>query len=115
MTYVGFTSTGLVRHGYNVQQVDAFLRRIEQTLSGDADRPVTARDLVTASFRRVLPLRRGYLRAEVDAFLQEVAPAVIRASAQLYSIYAGHAGQPTQRSAQPTQRSAQPTQRRAGR
>lgn len=100
MTYVGFTSTGLVRRGYNVQQVDAFLSRIEQTLSGDADRPVTARDLVTASFRRVLPLRRGYLRTEVDAFLQDIAPAVIRASAQLHRIHAGRSREPAQRRAE---------------
>ena len=61
-----FDAPSLVRRGYDTGQVDAFLRRIEDTLSGETECPVTARDLVTAKFRRVTPLTRGYVCADVD-------------------------------------------------
>lgn len=75
-----FDAPSLVRRGYDTGQVDAFLRRIEDTLSGETECPVTARDLVTAKFRRVTPLTRGYVCADVDALLFDVAPSIIRAN-----------------------------------
>lgn len=75
-----FEAPSLVRRGYDTGQVNAFLNRIEDTLSGDTESPVTARDLVTAKFRRVTPLARGYVCADVDALLSDVAPAIIRAN-----------------------------------
>jgi DivIVA domain-containing protein len=81
-----FRYAGRLRRGYDADQVDAFMMRIESTLRGLSHPPVTARDLVTARFRRVWIGERGYLCAQVDAFLQEVAPSVIRASSALRDV-----------------------------
>lgn len=75
-----FNAPCLVRHGYDTRQVNAFMRRIDDTLRGGTAAPVTARDLVTAKFRRVMPFARGYACPDVDAFLFDVAPSVIRAN-----------------------------------
>ncbi|MCW2603570.1 MAG: hypothetical protein JWN61_1705 [Pseudonocardiales bacterium] len=75
-----FVTPPLVRRGYDTRQVDAFVRRVGDTLRGTSAAPVTARDLVTAKFRRVMPLAHGYACTDVDAFLFDIAPALIRAN-----------------------------------
>jgi hypothetical protein len=91
MGELGFSAPRLVRRGYDTGQVNAFVRRIDETLHGGAERPVTARDLVMAKFRRVTPLTRGYACPEVDAFLFDVAPSVIRANSARRSVFAAAA------------------------
>ena len=76
-----FGAPRLVRRGYDTRQVNAFVVRIDATLRGATDAPVTARDLATASFLRVTPLGQGYACDEVDAYLSEVSSSVIRANA----------------------------------
>ena len=103
MGELAFTAA-LVRGGYDIRNVDAFLLRIDQTLRGTAESPITARDLVTAKFRRVLPMSLGYARAEVDAFLFDIAPAVIRANSARAEVPAGHAPGPAAGGRLPEQR-----------
>lgn len=88
MGELSFSEPRLVRRGYDTRQVNAFIGRIEDTLRGGTDSPVTARDLVTARFRRVLPLARGYACPDVDAFLFDVAPSVIRANSARAAVIA---------------------------
>lgn len=80
MSETGFLAPRLVRRGYDPRQVDQFVHRVVDTLRGTSAVPVTARDLVTAKFRRVMPLARGYACADVDAYLYDIAPALIRAN-----------------------------------
>jgi hypothetical protein len=91
MGELGFNAPHLVRRGYDTGQVNAFVRRIDDTLHGGTERPVTARDLVTAKFRRVTPLARGYACPDVDAFLFDVAPSVIRANSARRAVFAAGA------------------------
>jgi DivIVA domain-containing protein len=65
----GFPSTTRLRPGYNIEQVDAFLEAIRDTLLGLREPPLTAdevRDKQFPTTRR----RSGYDEPEVDAFLR---------------------------------------------
>lgn len=95
MGELAFVPSRLARRGYDRRQVDAFVRRVEQTLLGVAAAPVTARELVTARFRRVLPLSLGYRCEDVDAFLFDVAPAIMRSGTSRESAGRSDAGRPS--------------------
>lgn len=60
--------------GYHEGDVDAFVARLGPVLDGvDGAGPVTARQVRTALFRRVVVDRRGYDADAVDAYLADAA------------------------------------------
>ncbi|NUR90807.1 MAG: DivIVA domain-containing protein [Nonomuraea sp.] len=63
---------GRMGTGYNEDEVDAFLDRVVATLRGTTEFPVTAKEVREAAFSTVL-FRAGYLIADVDSFLEDVA------------------------------------------
>lgn len=70
-------STSRLRLGYVQEDVDALLRRVEETLRAleQGTRPaklITASDVMRSQFRTTV-MRPGYDEEEVDAFLDEVA------------------------------------------
>ncbi|MBO2528899.1 MAG: DivIVA domain-containing protein [Thermobifida fusca] len=70
-------STSRLRLGYVQEDVDALLRRVEETLRAleQGTRPtklITASDVMRAQFRTTV-MRPGYDEEEVDAFLDEIA------------------------------------------
>ncbi|WP_216215073.1 DivIVA domain-containing protein [Amycolatopsis aidingensis] len=62
-----FGTAPIGRRGYAKEEVDAFVRRIAQTLSGQDD--LTAAEIHHVEFSRPIIGRRGYDEREVDAFL----------------------------------------------
>ncbi|MEC3975990.1 DivIVA domain-containing protein [Amycolatopsis sp. H20-H5] len=62
-----FGQASLGTRGYREQDVDEFLKLLEQTLSGDD--VLTANDVRKAAFTKAPKGSRGYDEAEVDAFL----------------------------------------------
>ncbi|MGO1049563.1 MULTISPECIES: DivIVA domain-containing protein [unclassified Crossiella] len=67
---VEFSTSSLLRRGYDEGEVDAFLDRVEATLLGKDS--VTARDVDEVTFSKPPLGRRGYNVDEVDAFLDQV-------------------------------------------
>lgn len=63
---------GRMGTGYNEDEIDAFLDRIVATLRGTTDYPVTAKEVREATFSTVM-FRSGYLIADVDSFLADIA------------------------------------------
>lgn len=71
---VAFDRAALGRRGYDEDQVDDFLDRVEAALRGEADlTPDDVRDVVFDSASR---LRRGYDEEQVDDFLDAVVAAL---------------------------------------
>lgn len=68
---------GRMGTGYNEDEVDTFLDRIVATLRGTTEFPVTAKDVREAKFSTVL-FKPGYLIADVDSFLTEIAEVLER-------------------------------------
>jgi DivIVA domain-containing protein len=70
---VAFSKPPLFKRGYNEDEVDAFLDRVESTLR---DRTVpgslTVTDLYDVAFSRPPLGKRGYNEEEVDAFVDRV-------------------------------------------
>jgi DivIVA domain-containing protein len=65
---VAFRKPPLGKRGYDEQQVDDVLDRLEATLRGSAQ--LTRAELNAMSFRRPPLGRRGYRPEEVDTFVQ---------------------------------------------
>jgi DivIVA domain-containing protein len=68
---VAFSKPPLFKRGYNEDEVDAFLERVEAVLR-DSTGGVSATDLHHVAFSRSPSGRRGYNEAEVDAFVERV-------------------------------------------
>lgn len=69
-----FAGAGLLRIGYDVRDVDAFLDRVISGLRGGVP-PLTARDVRECAFRTIR-LGPGYDEREVDRFLDQLAAAL---------------------------------------
>jgi DivIVA domain-containing protein len=65
--------------GYDLQQVDAFMERVANTLDGYG-MPLTADEIHNVTFDLSKGLRRGYHQDEVDGMLDIVAQQVRRRS-----------------------------------
>ncbi len=74
---VAFSKPPIGKRGYNEDEVDAFLDRIEATLRGSAMPPLTADDVRTVAFSKPPIGKRGYNEDEVDAFLDVVATQLV--------------------------------------
>ncbi len=68
---VTFDKAPFGRRGYHEDQVDSFLDRVENALSGGE--PMTAADVLDAEFDAAPLVRRGYHEGQVDEFLDQVA------------------------------------------
>ncbi|WP_424184239.1 DivIVA domain-containing protein [Actinokineospora sp. G85] len=68
---VTFDKAPFGRRGYHEDQVDSFLDRVENALSGGE--PMTAADVLEAEFDAAPLVRRGYHEGQVDEFLDQVA------------------------------------------
>ena len=70
---VAFSKPPLFKRGYNEDEVDAFLERVESTLRDrDAFGGLTAADLHNVAFVKPPIGKRGYNEDEVDAFVELV-------------------------------------------
>ena len=70
---VAFSKPPLFKRGYNEDEVDAFLDRVESTLRDrDAFGGLTAADLHNVAFSKPPIGKRGYNEDEVDAFVELV-------------------------------------------
>jgi len=70
---VTFSKPPLFKRGYNEDEVDAFLDRVESTLRDrDAFAGLTAADLHNVAFSKPPIGKRGYNEDEVDAFVELV-------------------------------------------
>jgi DivIVA domain-containing protein len=67
---VAFRKPPIGKRGYDEEQVDDVLARVEATLRGGAQ--ITRDELNAVSFRRPPLGRRGYRAEEVDTFVQRV-------------------------------------------
>lgn len=70
---VAFAKPPIGRRGYNEDEVDEFLERIERRLLDPRNvRQPTASDIAAVSFSKPPIGMRGYHESEVDAFLESV-------------------------------------------
>jgi DivIVA domain-containing protein len=70
---VAFSKPPLFKRGYNEDEVDAFLDRVESTLRDrNAFGGLTAADLHNVAFSKPPIGKRGYNEDEVDAFVERV-------------------------------------------
>ena len=70
---VAFSKPPLFKRGYDEDEVDAFLERVEAVLRDPtAIGGVSSADLHNVAFSRPSAGRRGYNEAEVDAFIDLV-------------------------------------------
>jgi DivIVA domain-containing protein len=70
---VAFSKPPLLARGYNEDEVDAFLERVEAVLRhSTALGGVSPADLHNVAFSRPPAGRRGYNKAEVDPFVDRV-------------------------------------------
>src|SRR3954449_2553060 len=67
---VVFDKAPLGKRGYNEQQVDDFLDRVEDTLAGEDG--LTAEEVRTVVFEDAPRIKRGYNEEQVDRFLDDV-------------------------------------------
>ncbi len=65
-----FRKPPIGKRGYDEEDVDALLDRIESSLRGQPT--VTVAELSSATFRKPPIGKRGYANADVDAFIQRV-------------------------------------------
>ena len=70
---VAFSKPPIGQRGYNEDQVDAFLERVEAALRNPTGSAVTAEEVRGMAFSKPPSGRRGYNEDEVDAFLDLVA------------------------------------------
>ena len=67
---VVFKKPPIGKRGYDEEEVDLFLDRIEATLRGKDN--ITAQDIVAVLFSKPPIGKRGYNEVQVDAFLDQV-------------------------------------------
>jgi DivIVA domain-containing protein len=69
---VAFAKPAIGKRGYNEDEVDAFLDRVEAALQDPTGRALTPEQVRNAAFSKPPFGFRGYNQAEVDAFLELV-------------------------------------------
>ncbi|MCV7234831.1 cell division protein DivIVA [Mycobacterium branderi] len=69
---VAFSKPAIGKRGYNEDEVDAFLDRVEEALRNPRASTLTAADVRGVAFNKPPIGRRGYNEDEVDAFLDRV-------------------------------------------
>jgi len=67
---VAFSKPPRGKRGYNEDEVDAFLDRVEAALQNPTGRILTAEQVHNVSFSKPPIGKRGYNSVEVDAFMQ---------------------------------------------
>lgn len=78
---VAFSKPPIGKRGYNEDEVDAFLERIEQRLRNPhAPDGLSAAEVNSVVFSKPPIFKRGYNEDEVDAFLEQVAQQLSRSS-----------------------------------
>jgi DivIVA domain-containing protein len=70
---LAFSKPPMGKRGYNEDEVDAFLDRVEAALQDPPGHPLAAEEVRTVAFSKPPIGRRGYNEDEVDAFLDLVA------------------------------------------
>ena len=96
-------STTRLRPGYDIDEVDAFLRAIRETFAGIREPSLTPDEIRTKQFSTTR-LRPGYDEEEVDAFLDE---AESRLAAQVSGWREAPAAEPESRAADPAAEAVQ--------
>jgi DivIVA domain-containing protein len=76
--YVAFGRPPIGKRGYNEDEVDAFLQRVEARLLNPSDPSLTAIDVQNVAFSKPPIGKRGYNEDEVDAFVDRVASEISR-------------------------------------
>lgn len=96
---VAFDKPPIGKRGYNEDQVDAFLNRIEAALRDPTARSVSPQEIRAVTFSKPPIGRRGYNPAEVDAFLELVAAQLDsgRGATSAQRSAVGQVGAPTRR------------------
>jgi DivIVA domain-containing protein len=71
---VAFSKPPIGKRGYNEDEVDAFLERVEQKLRNlNAPGGLSAAEVNSVVFSKPPIFKRGYNEDEVDAFLEQIA------------------------------------------
>jgi DivIVA domain-containing protein len=73
---VAFSKPPIGKRGYNEDEVDAFLDRIEEALRDLTGNALTAEDVRNVAFSKPPIGKRGYNEDEVDAFLDRLEEAI---------------------------------------
>jgi DivIVA domain-containing protein len=91
---VAFSDAAAGEHGYNHDEVDAFLDHIAPALHGQTGRTFTAEWVRSIAFSAQPRGKRGYAAAEVDAFVERVAVELDRRAGRHPVPYPSAAGSP---------------------
>ncbi len=75
---VAFSTPPIGKRGYNEDEVDAFLDRVEAWLLNPSDPSLSAADVRNIAFSKPPIGKRGYNEDEVDAFLERVESEISR-------------------------------------